>query len=124
MEEIDKFIIKYFIGPLFTIIAVCGVIGSFNSGTRVTNYKWTTPEELQRQYRDKENEWYRNHGLDNTYRGSKYRSTTNYPNYEISDLENAEPGSDLFREYLEELDDRGIEIGSPEGAEIWNTYYK
>lgn len=40
------------------------------------------------------------------------------------DLENADPESGLFREYMEELDDRGVEPGSPRAVEIWETYYK
>ena len=42
----------------------------------------------------------------------------------VEDLENAEPRSSLFREYMEELDNRGVDPGSPRAVEIWETYYK
>jgi hypothetical protein len=124
MEDIDKFIIKYFLGPLVTIIAIASIISSIDTGTKVPDYIWTTSEELQQQYRDQDNEWYNKRGIDNTYHGLKSHAHTNYRKNENNNPENAEPGSDLFREYMEELDDRGIEIGSPEATEIWDTYYK
>jgi hypothetical protein len=123
-DDIDKFIIKYFLGPLVTLILIGVILSSFETGPTNPQYKWTTSEEQQQQYRDQENEWYKKHGIDNTYHGFKNQVNTNYRNNENDNLENAEPGTDVFSEYKEELDERGIELGSPEAEEIWDTYFK
>lgn len=123
-DDIDRFIIIYLLGPLVTLMLIGVIFSSFEIGSPSPQYEWTTSEEQQQQYQVQENEWYRKRGIDNTYHGFKNQGNTNYRNNEYDNLENAEPATDVFREYKEELDERGIELGSPEAEEIWDTYYK
>ncbi|MBM3436216.1 MAG: hypothetical protein FJY07_08400 [Bacteroidetes bacterium] len=71
-DDLNKLIIKYFLGPLITLIFLAGIISSiFETGRKTPSYRWITSEETQRQYREQENEWYRRRSLDNTYHGLK-----------------------------------------------------
>jgi hypothetical protein len=123
-DDINKFIIKYFLGPLVTLLLIGVIFSSFEKRPPSPQYEWTTSEQLLQQYRDQDNEWYKKRGIDNTYHGFKSQVNANYRNNKYDNLENAEPATDVFREYKEELDERGIELGSPEAEEIWDTYYK
>lgn len=77
-DDFDKFIIKYLICPLVSLIFIGAIISSFETGPPSPQYEWTSPEQLLQQYRDQENEWYRKHGLDNTYHGFNNQVKTNY----------------------------------------------
>jgi hypothetical protein len=124
MDDLNKAIIKFILLPIIVVIMLGYIANECTTNNEIPQYKWTTSEEQQQQYRDQENEWYRKRGIDNTYHGFKNQVNTNYENNENDNLENAEPATDIFREYKEELDEKGIELGSPEAEEIWDTYYK
>ncbi len=42
----------------------------------------------------------------------------------IDDLDGADRSSSVFEEYMEELDSKGIEPGTPEAADVWENNYK
>jgi hypothetical protein len=120
MEDMNKYIVKYLMLPLVAIIVGGIILSHFMEYTPPDNGRWETSKETESRQRAEQDAWYRARGVDPTIhvnlenKAPAVRDTYN----------NAEPTSDIFREFMEETDEKGIELGSPEAMEIWNTYYE
>jgi len=124
-NPIDKFTFRFIIFPVLGLIILGSILDSFDKPVQYDYGRYTIEERRRDEQRERE-EWAREAGLQWKYENSKKQTPIPANNTEdwLDDLENAESGSCIFREYMEELDNRDINPGSPEAVEIWDTYYK
>lgn len=125
-DPVNELFFKYIVIPVFILIIIGSVYDSLKEEPIQTNYEWITPEDMQKAEQEKERKWARENGvewkLDNI---KKFKPMRAYgADNRVDDLENGNTKSSVFREYMEELDNRGIDPGSPRAVEIWDTYYK
>ncbi len=126
-DPFNEIFFKYIGVPVLVIMLIGYIFDSFfTEEVDYGNYEWETYEDRYKRDQEKEREWARKQGLE--WKLDSLKNLTPMPDYSsenwVDDLENAEPKSSLFREYMEELDDRGVDPGSPRAVEIWDTYYK
>lgn len=125
-DPVNEFFFKYIGIPVLILIIIGSIYDSSNEESIQTNYEWSTYDDRYKAEQEKKRKWARENGVE--WKLDNRKKPTPMPGYSaddwIDDLENAEPKSSLFREYMEELDNRGIDPGSPRAVEIWDTYYK
>ena len=124
-DPLNEFFFKYITVPVLILIIIGSIYDTSNQEPIQTNYEWSTYEDRIKAEQEKERKWAKEHGAE--WKLKSRRKATQIDigsNNCFDDLENADSQSSLFREYMEELDNRGIEPGSPRAVEIWDTYYK
>lgn len=124
-DPANEIFFKYIAVPVFVLIIIGNFLDFSNYEPDYGNYEWSTYEERHKTELQKERKWARDNGVEwKLDSRRKLKSKADYgSNNCVDDLENAEPQTSLFREYMEELDNRDIEPGSPWAVEIWETYY-
>ena len=118
-DDLNGCIIKTILMPIIGLIFVGMIINVLTQYEAPTKYKWVSSEEDAQRQSDAQEKWYKDRGIDNTRKVVQKGAKEPYHDYETEDIH-----SDLFKEFMEEIDEKGVELGSPESMEIWDTYYK
>jgi hypothetical protein len=118
-DDLNGCIIKGILMPVIGILLIGGIINQIIQYEAPTKYKWVSSEENAQRQRDAQDKWYQDRGIDNTLKVNQKGVKEPYHDYETEEIH-----SDLFKEFMEEIDEKGVELGSPESMEIWDTYYK
>lgn len=118
-DDLNGCIIKGIMLPLTALLIIGVIVNSVIKYEAPTKYKWVSAKENAERQLEAQDKWYRDRGISTTPRIPGSKAQTPYHDYETEEIH-----SDLFKEFMEEIDEKGIELGSPESMEIWDTYYK